>query len=54
VPEVTFLLVVIFKLELPVPVSVDGVKLAMACFGRPVTLNDTVPLKVPALPTVTA
>lgn len=50
----TLLFVVIFKLELPVPVSVDGVKLASACLGRPFTLNDTVPVKVPVLATVTA
>jgi hypothetical protein len=54
VPELTPLLVVIFKVELPVLVSVDGVKLALACLGRPATLNDTVPVKVPLLPTVTA
>jgi hypothetical protein len=41
-----------FSVEFPVPVRVDGVKLELARFGMPVTLRDTVPVKVPALPTV--
>jgi hypothetical protein len=53
VPEGTFLFVLMFSVELPVPVTVDGEKLALARLGRPVTLKDTAPVKVPALPTVT-
>jgi hypothetical protein len=53
VPEGTFLFVLMFSVEFPVPVRVDGVKLELARFGMPVTLKDTAPVKVPALPTVT-
>ena len=52
-PEVTFRFVLIVKIDVPVPARADGVKLALACLGRPVTLKDTVPVKLPALPIVT-
>ena len=42
-----------FSVEFPVLARVDGVKLELARFGMPVTLKDTAPVKVPALPTVT-
>src|SRR5262245_8647957 len=53
VPEVTFRFVLMFSVELPVPVRVDAAKLALARLGMPLTLKDTEPVKVPALPTVT-
>jgi hypothetical protein len=44
VPTVALRLTVILIVEVPEPVTLDGVNVALTRFGRPVTLRVTVPV----------
>lgn len=53
VPVVVVVVVVTVMVDVPEPATEAGLKLAVAPLGKPVTLNDTTPVKPPDGVTVT-